>query len=53
MFNNLVFGTGKSKDKFEDVLEAFELYFLLMQSYLLGSCYSGAYENQVVLCEQT
>ena len=51
VFNNLVFGTGKSNDNFEDVLEAFELYFKPTQSiyqswYLLGSCYSGAYENQ-------
>ena len=35
-----------------DVLEASELYFKPMQSiyqswYLLGSCYSGAYEKQV------
>ena len=51
MFNHLMFGTGKSNDNFEDALEAFELYFKLTDSiyqswYLLGSCYSRAYENQ-------
>ena len=51
VFNNLVFGTGKSNEKFEDVLEAFELYFKPTQSiyqswYLLGSFYSGACESQ-------
>ena len=51
VFNNLVFGVEKSNENFEDVLEAFELYFKPTQSiyqswYLLGSCYWGAYENQ-------
>ena len=32
VFNNLVFGTGKSNDKFENVLEAVELYFKPTQS---------------------
>ena len=48
MFNNLIFCTGK----FEDILEAFELYFKPTQSiyqslYPLGSYYSEVYENQV------
>ena len=48
----MVLGTGKSNEKFEDVSEAFELYFKPTQSiyqskYLLGSCYSGACESQI------
>ena len=46
-----VFGVEKSSKNFEDILEAFELYFKPMQSiyqlwYLLGSCYLETYVNQ-------
>ena len=57
LYSVLVFGIQKSNEKFGDVLEAFQLHFKPPESiyqlwYLLGSCYSGAYENQAAFMKR-